>query len=107
MRKPTSRRATLPMLIALVLGLTVVMAAPDAWGYEFTRVLRRGSHGRDVRALEVRIAGWFPRPVQKRLKIDRRFGPRTRRAVTAFQRHYSLAVDGVAGPQTFGKIASL
>jgi uncharacterized protein YcbK (DUF882 family) len=85
----------------------VVIAGPHALGYEFKRVLRRGSHGRDVRALEVRVVGWFPSNYQRRLIVDKSFGHRTVRAVKAFQRHYGLTVDGIAGPQTFKKISTL
>lgn len=92
-------------ILGLVLALAVPM--PSARGYEFRRVLRKGSHGGDVRALEIRVGGWFPSARRKRLRIDRFFGARTVRAVKHFQRHYGLTVDGIAGPQTFRKIASL
>jgi len=87
------------------LGLAGVM--PPANAYEFERPLQRGSTGRDVRALELRVAGWYPAAVQRTLRVDRRFGGRTERALEAFQRHYGLAVDGIAGPQTFRKLDSL
>ncbi|MGH2808443.1 MAG: D-Ala-D-Ala carboxypeptidase family metallohydrolase, partial [Actinomycetota bacterium] len=95
-------------------GLTVTAAVlcfvglprAEAREYEFDRVLRRGSHGRDVRALELRVIGWFSAK-KRRLVLDRDFGRRTKRAVKAFQRHYDLTVDGIAGPQTFGKIKEL
>jgi hypothetical protein len=91
--------------LTLILGLVVLV--PDSWGHEFKRVLRRRSHGKDVRALEKRVAAWFPSAQRTRLVIDRYFGARTERAVKRFQRHYDLTVDGIAGPQTFRKLASL
>lgn len=87
----------------------MAIAAPvgDALAYDFDRVLRRGSRGADVRALEIRTAGWFPRSAKVRLHVDRFFGRRTVRAVKAYQRHYSLVVDGVPGPQTFKSLGRL
>lgn len=79
----------------------------EALAYRFERVLARGSRGADVKALEIRVAGWFPRAVRKIVRVNRRFGRRTTRALKAFQRHYDLAVDGVAGPETFGRLNRL
>jgi zinc D-Ala-D-Ala carboxypeptidase len=61
-----------------------------------------GDRGKAIKALEIRVVGWFPEVARKRLKVNRAFGRRTVRAVRAFQRHYNLVVDGIAGPQTFG-----
>lgn len=36
--------------------------------------------------------------------VDGAFGPMTQRAVRAFQTRHGLIVDGVAGPQTLGKL---
>ncbi len=36
--------------------------------------------------------------------VDGVFGPRTKAAVTAFQRDNNLVVDGIVGPQTLGKL---
>jgi lipoprotein-anchoring transpeptidase ErfK/SrfK len=53
------------------------------------------------------------RDVQKRLaelkflpnsQVDGKLGPRTRDAITAFQQWTGLAPDGIAGPQTLGKL---
>lgn len=53
------------------------------------------------------------RDVQKRLaelkflprsQVDGKPGPRTRDAITAFQQWNGLAPDGIAGPQTLGKL---
>ena len=39
--------------------------------------------------------------------VDGIFGPGTENAVKSFQRATNIAVDGVAGPQTFAKITAL
>lgn len=88
---------------SLVLAACVIVALPGpaAHAYAFKRTLSRGDRGGDVRALEIRVVGWFPRRVKRRLIVNRVFGYRTVRAVKAFQRHYGLTADGIAGPQTF------
>lgn len=93
-------------VLAASLALAVLAASPAA-AYPFKRTLARGSRGPDVRALQVRVAGWFPKADQTRLPLNGRFGARTARAVTAFQNHYGLTADGVAGPATFSVLRSL
>jgi zinc D-Ala-D-Ala carboxypeptidase len=94
-------------LLVAVLAAVVVGGTVPAHAYEFSRELRAGDRGPDVRQLEIRIAGWFPRADNTRLRVDERFGFRTVRAVKRFQRRYGLTVDGVAGPQTFEKLDEL
>ncbi|MBA2312742.1 MAG: peptidoglycan-binding protein [Actinobacteria bacterium] len=93
-------------VLATSLALSVV-GAPPAAAYPFRRTLSSGSRGPDVRALQVRVSGWFSKANQTRLSLNGRFGARTVRAVSAFQRHYGLTVDGVAGASTFSALASL
>jgi hypothetical protein len=88
-------------------SLAVTLVPRPASAYRFNRVLSRGDRGNAVKALEIRVVGWFPEAARKTLKVNRAFGRRTVRAVKAFQRHYNLAVDGVAGPQTFGRLNRL
>jgi zinc D-Ala-D-Ala carboxypeptidase len=94
--------ASMASLLLLALG-----SARPAAAYRFRRALREGTRGADVRALEVRIAGWFPARSKRLLRVDRMFGHRTELALRAFQRQRGLTVDGVAGPQTFGALARL
>ncbi len=60
-------------------------------------LLRRGSSGEAVKALQRRLKdlGFDPGPV------DGEFGPKTQAAVVAFQRHERIEVDGIVGPQTW------
>jgi peptidoglycan hydrolase-like protein with peptidoglycan-binding domain/TPR repeat protein len=59
-----------------------------------------GSGSGPVRRLqrELAIAGYAPGP------IDGRYGPLTERAVMRFQADRRLTVDGIAGPQTLGRL---
>ncbi|MGH2735679.1 MAG: D-Ala-D-Ala carboxypeptidase family metallohydrolase [Actinomycetota bacterium] len=91
----------------MAIAILVCLPASSALAYDFDRTLSRGARGRDVRALEIRVAGWYPRAAKRRLHVNRRFGRRTTRAVKAYQRHYGLAVDGIAGPQTFRSLRRL
>ena len=61
------------------------------------RVLRRGNSGQDVVFLQLalRNMGFSPGVA------DARFGPDTEEAVKALQAHYGVAVDGIAGPDTY------
>ncbi len=64
-------------------------------------LLREGSRGPAVAQVQrqLKSVGFNPGP------IDGIFGPRTRAAVIAFQKHAHIAVDGVVGPQTRGALA--
>jgi hypothetical protein len=88
--------------VALVLGL-----AGPASAYEFARTLSSGDSGPDVKALQVRVAGWYPANSQDGMSVDGDFGAGTAAAVKAFQEFYGLAPDGIAGPSTFAVLAGL
>ncbi len=66
----------------------------------FTRTLRRGLSGEDVRQLQdlLRSAGFDPGT------SDGDFGPATHDAVVAFQRSQGLEPDGAAGPITIAAL---
>lgn len=69
------------------------------------RVLRIGSRGPDVTALQHMLRGWSD--INRfSLAADGIYGPRTAAAVRTFQRFRGLRVDGVVGPQTWGALAS-
>lgn len=94
------------LLRALALALVLCLPAGAASAYEFERRLRPGAQGRDVRALQVRVAGWFP---DKRavFGIDGEYGAQTSAAVKAFEEAYGLRVDGRAGRDVFAVLRRL
>jgi peptidoglycan hydrolase-like protein with peptidoglycan-binding domain len=63
--------------------------------------LRVGASGPEVQALQQRLAG-----LRYDVAVDGRFGPGTAQAVMAFQKVEGLGRDGVAGPQTMGRLAT-
>lgn len=73
--------------------------APSPSRASLADTLRRGSSGSEVRALQTALneRGYG-------LEVDGRFGPATEAAVRRFQTTEGLAVDGVAGPNTLGRL---
>jgi hypothetical protein len=63
--------------------------------------VRFGEQSRAVAAVQQRLAA-----NRLCLAVDGAFGPRTRRAVLAFQRAHGLAMDGIVGPATWGALVS-
>jgi peptidoglycan hydrolase-like protein with peptidoglycan-binding domain len=79
-----------------------------AGAYNWTRTLRVGSVGADVRELQIRVAGWAAdSPAQTYVAVDGDFGPGTEAAVKRFQRAYGLVADGIVGPATQNVLNSL
>ncbi|MDQ3767731.1 MAG: D-Ala-D-Ala carboxypeptidase family metallohydrolase [Actinomycetota bacterium] len=67
----------------------------------FGRPLHRHDRGRDVKALEIRVAGWFSRHNQTQLPVNNYFGRKTSVAVRHFKRRYGLKPNGIAGKGVF------
>lgn len=63
-------------------------------------MVREGARGPAVRELQslLKSKGFNPGPT------DGIFGPKTKAAVLSFQRAQGIAVDGVVGPQTWGRL---
>jgi zinc D-Ala-D-Ala carboxypeptidase len=94
----------------VVLGCLIAvqfLTALSADAYPFKRDLQVGDTGKDVTALEVRMAGWYPSRNNTSLKIDRKFTHRTEVAVKRFQSFYGLTSDGIAGKRTYAVLAKL
>ncbi len=92
----------------LALGVAQIATPPKAHAYDWSRTLRAGSSGADVRELQIRVAGWAAdSPTRTRVAVDGEFGPGTKAAVVRFQRAYGLTADGVVGPATHRVLNSL
>jgi cell wall-associated NlpC family hydrolase len=94
-RRRIAQRGTVAKVSAALLAATVAapagqMAAAQATTTASSSLLRMGSRGTAVAALQ-RALG---------IGADGVFGPQTRRAVKRYQRAHGLAVDGVVGPAT-------
>lgn len=105
----TRRRALTGVAVgAGVIAATSLIGAPAAYGYNWTRTLRQGMSGSDVRELQVRVAGFAASGASRTyIAIDGAFGPATHGAVRRFQSAWGLGVDGIAGPQTQGRLNAL
>jgi hypothetical protein len=88
------------LCVVLACAATVTVPAPGASaateraGAAKVTVLKKGSRGPAVRALQRRLG----------IAADGVFGPKTKRAVKRFQRRKGLVVDGIAGPATLGAL---
>lgn len=68
------------------------------------RVLRRGTTGEDVRALQAGLNRVFPS--YSKLVVDGDFGPKTESVVQQFQHRSNLVRDGIVGPATRTALSS-
>jgi hypothetical protein len=66
------------------------------------RLIRQGSKGADVRAVQD-VLNFHIRRLPP-LDVDGDFGPKTQARVVEFQKANNLKVDGVVGPETLGKL---
>ena len=96
----------LKRLATSVLGAVLVslFSTGPAAAYEWPKALKSGTKGSDVRALQTRIAGWFPANDKTLFEIDGIFDAQTKAALMAFQEHHGLVPDGSAGPATFAAL---
>ena len=70
--------------------------------------IQEGMSGREVQILQwyLLVAAYFYRSIPT-IQLDGYFGEETRRAVEAFQRDFGLAVDGIAGENTWNALEAL
>lgn len=93
--------------LLITLAITVI-STDEASAYSWSRTLKEGSSGSDVRELQIRVAGWAAEsPTRTYVAIDGQFGPGTKAAVIRFQRAYGLVADGIVGPATQAKLNDL
>jgi zinc D-Ala-D-Ala carboxypeptidase len=89
----------------VIAALLLQALATPASAYEWDRKLKRGRKGKDVRALQVRVAGWYRGEKKTRFFIDGEYGRQTARAVRRFERRYRFEYpNGVATRTTFKKL---
>jgi peptidoglycan hydrolase-like protein with peptidoglycan-binding domain len=86
--------AALAACVAVAAPVPVAPAAEARATASKSTVLKKGSRGAAVRALQRRLG----------IAADGVFGPMTRRAVKRFQRRKGLVVDGIAGPATLAAL---
>jgi zinc D-Ala-D-Ala carboxypeptidase len=90
---------------ALIAVLILQALLSPASAYEWDRRLRRGKSGPDVKALQMRVAGWYRGKGKTKFGIDGRFGRQTAKAVKRFERRYGIPnPNGVASRKTFHKL---
>ena len=89
--------------VAVVLGLAVV----PAHAYEFKERVRPEQTEKNVKALQVRVAGWYPSRKQQTFVMDGAYGAKTTEAVRAFEAAYGQPVNGVASKKDLQIIMSL
>ena len=95
-------------ILAMVCAVAVaLMGASPARAYEFKRTLRRGDTGRDVKMLQIRVAGWYPESGKQYFSLDGEFGPGTAAAVNAFKTFHGLRANGVADRSVFRILENL
>lgn len=107
---PIARRTFLKGTLgaAALIGGAQLGLVESAAAYSWTRTLRRGDSGADVRELQIRIAGWAADTAsQTFVAVDGAFGPGTEAAVIRFQRAYGLTADGVVAASTHTVLNSL
>jgi zinc D-Ala-D-Ala carboxypeptidase len=93
----------------VVLGACLInlVSAGVAGAYEWPKSLQEGAKGKDVRALQTRVAGWFRAEGREFFALDGIFSDQTKAALAAFQEHYGMNPDGVAGSATFKALDAL
>jgi zinc D-Ala-D-Ala carboxypeptidase len=94
-------------VVVFVACLTILASALPAAAYEWPKGLREGAKGKAVRALQTRVAGWYPADGREFFALDGIFSAQTKAALAAFQKHYGLTPDGIAGPGTFKVLNAL
>ncbi|GAA3399297.1 peptidoglycan-binding domain-containing protein [Streptomyces roseoviridis] len=70
--------------------------------YNGSDLISRGDRGTKVKEAQCHLHAW--RYLPESTDVDGEFGPKTERAVMAFQRDRRLAVDGIVGPRTWAAL---
>ena len=96
--RPTELNVYRPAFDISMERTNYITASSEVRGQQY--LLYAGSNGEDVQNLESSLAtlGFFHG------NSDETFGKDTKLAVIEFQKAYGLKVDGIVGPETFGKL---
>jgi zinc D-Ala-D-Ala carboxypeptidase len=98
--KPRQRLcAVIGVTLATFLGVS--MLTPGALADPWHRMLKPGMSGADVRALQVRLAGWYPNKHKVKFRIDHHYGRQTGLAVRRFRAHIGIDPQRIAGHKVF------
>jgi zinc D-Ala-D-Ala carboxypeptidase len=101
-------RTSLSLAFVVAASVVVQSLMSPAAAYDWKRALRRGKKGADVRALQVRVAGYFPSWRQRRFHIDGSYGDQTATAVKKFEKRFGFKnPNGAAGRRTLRKLNGL
>ncbi|RAL26720.1 D-Ala-D-Ala carboxypeptidase family metallohydrolase [Thermoflavimicrobium daqui] len=99
---------TMSILTVFAFILTMIFIPSKAEAYSWSRTLKVGDTGNDVKELQIRVAGWAADSASKTyVSVDGQFGPGTEAAVKRFQKAYGLTPDGIVGPDTQAKLNAL
>src|SRR5688572_31906491 len=87
--------------VSLIVGGLFQVSMSPAHAFDWPRKLSVGDKGRQVKQLQMRIAGWYG-GTKNRFGIDGSFGNQTARAVERFEKNYGIAhPNGTAKGETF------
>ncbi len=89
------------------LGGEVHRARSAAGTSIFSGPLEVGDEGEEVRALQIRVAGWFPSRDQVQFVIDGRYGLQTAKAVERFRGYLGLKLSGRASRRVLKRLERL
>ncbi len=101
-----TRRVAIMAVCLGVVGGSLALT-PSAGAYGFEKRLKAGDSGSDVKALQIRIAGWFPADDRTLFVIDGDYGPQTEAAVAAFRKFHGLTPNGKASLKVLSLIEEL
>lgn len=88
--------------LSLVVGGLLQIFTSPAQAFDWPRKLSTGDRGREVKQLQMRVAGWYPSRKHTRFAIDGAYGNQTAAAVKKLETHYGLGrPNGAAKGKTF------
>lgn len=94
--------------VLIVLAASLFAPHAPASAYTWTRTLKQGDSGADVKELQIRVAGWASDgAAQTYIATDGTYGPGTAAAVRRFQYAYRIPVTGAVSAQMETILTSL